>query len=412
MIIKKFQAETEKEAILLAQNELGKDAIVMNIKTMNPKGIFKMFRKSKVEVTAAIDEKEEGTFKVQMKQAEEASKQEEKKKEEKEVTLEGKKEEKESAIEEKLNNLAKMIEKEMELKKESSIKEKEGEEEKKEENKEAEKKDSKEDYNRAMIELVQKQLMDHEVEQEFAREIVKDIENKKDVKLKIDDVLANVYQRIVLKLGQPDMIELEHNTGNGPKLIYFIGPTGVGKTTTIAKIASKLKLEKKAKVALITADTYRIAAVEQIRTYANILSIPIKVVYEPEEIKKTIEEFSDYDLILVDTAGRSHKNEEQCNDLKSLLEASKDYKQEIYLVLSAATKYRDLVKITETYSKITNYKLIFTKLDETGCLGNILNIRMLTKLPLSYATNGQNVPDEICVLDAQNIAKQLLGGSD
>ena len=379
MIIKKFQAETEKEAILLAQNELGKDAIVMNIKTMNPKGIFKMFRKSKVEVTAAIDEKEEGTFKVQMKQAEEASKQEEKKKEEKEVTLEGKKEEKESAIEEKLNNLAKMIEKEMELKKESSIKEKEGEEEKKEENKEAEKKDSKEDYNRAMIELVQKQLMDHEVEQEFAREIVKDIENKKDVKLKIDDVLANVYQRIVLKLGQPDMIELEHNTGNGPKLIYFIGPTGVGKTTTIAKIASKLKLEKKAKVALITADTYRIAAVEQIRTYANILSIPIKVVYEPEEIKKTIEEFSDYDLILVDTAGRSHKNEEQCNDLKSLLEASKDYKQEIYLVLSAATKYRDLVKITETYSKITNYKLIFTKLDETGCLGNILNIRMLTK---------------------------------
>ena len=412
MIIKKFQAETEKEAILLAQNELGKDAIVMNIKTLNPKGIFKMFRKSKVEVTAAIDEKEEGTFKVQMKQAEEASKQEEKKKEEKEVTLEGKKEEKESAIEEKLNNLAKMIEKEMELKKESSIKEKEGEEEKKEENKEAEKKDSKEDYNRAMIELVQKQLMDHEVEQEFAREIVKDIENKKDVKLKIDDVLANVYQRIVLKLGQPDMIELEHNTGNGPKLIYFIGPTGVGKTTTIAKIASKLKLEKKAKVALITADTYRIAAVEQIRTYANILSIPIKVVYEPEEIKKTIEEFSDYDLILVDTAGRSHKNEEQCNDLKSLLEASKDYKQEIYLVLSAATKYRDLVKITETYSKITNYKLIFTKLDETGCLGNILNIRMLTKLPLSYATNGQNVPDDICVLDAQNIAKQLLGGSD
>ncbi|MBQ2276284.1 MAG: flagellar biosynthesis protein FlhF [Lachnospiraceae bacterium] len=412
MIIKKFQAETEKEAILLAQNELGKDAIVMNIKTMNPKGIFKMFRKSKVEVTAAIDEKEEGTFKVQMKQAEEASKQEEKKKEEKEVTLERKKEEKESAIEEKLNNLAKMIEKEMELKKESSIKEKEGEEEKKEENKEAEKKDSKEDYNRAMIELVQKQLMDHEVEQEFAREIVKDIENKKDVKLKIDDVLANVYQRIVLKLGQPDMIELEHNTGNGPKLIYFIGPTGVGKTTTIAKIASKLKLEKKAKVALITADTYRIAAVEQIRTYANILSIPIKVVYEPEEIKKTIEEFSDYDLILVDTAGRSHKNEEQCNDLKSLLEASKDYKQEIYLVLSAATKYRDLVKITETYSKITNYKLIFTKLDETGCLGNILNIRMLTKLPLSYATNGQNVPDDICVLDAQNIAKQLLGGSD
>ena len=412
MIIKKFQAETEKEAILLAQNELGKDAIVMNIKTMNPKGIFKMFRKSKVEVTAAIDEKEEGTFKVQMKQAEEASKQEEKKKEEKEVTLEGKKEEKESAIEEKLNNLAKMIEKEMELKKESSIKEKEGEEEKKEENKEAEKKDSKEDYNRAMIELVQKQMMDHDVEQEFAREIVKDIENKKDVKLKIDDVLANVYQRIVLKLGQPDMIELEHNTGNGPKLIYFIGPTGVGKTTTIAKIASKLKLEKKAKVALITADTYRIAAVEQIRTYANILSIPIKVVYEPEEIKKTIEEFSDYDLILVDTAGRSHKNEEQCNDLKSLLEASKDYKQEIYLVLSAATKYRDLVKITETYSKITNYKLIFTKLDETGCLGNILNIRMLTKLPLSYATNGQNVPDDICVLDAQNIAKQLLGGSD
>ena len=223
----------------------------------------------------------------------------------------------------------------------------------------------------------------------------------------MDNILASFYQKIILKLGQPKMISVE---GNTPRFIFFIGPTGVGKTTTIAKIASKFKVNEKLKVAFLTADTYRIAAVEQLRTYANILGIPLKVVYSEEEMSLAKEEFANYDLIFVDTAGRSHRSKEQRDDLETLINVIPQEEREIYLVLSATTKYRDLIKITEAYSEIINYNLIFTKLDETGTIGNLFNIRMLTEAPLSYASFGQNVPDDISRVDAQNIAKQLLRG--
>jgi flagellar biosynthesis protein FlhF len=223
----------------------------------------------------------------------------------------------------------------------------------------------------------------------------------------MDNILASIYQKIILKLGQPRTIELN---GATPKFVFFIGPTGVGKTTTIAKIASKFKVSEKCKVALLTADTYRIAAVEQLRTYANILGIPLKVIYSQEELKQAKDEFSDYDIVFVDTAGRSHRSKEQRDDIEALINSIPEEDREIYLVLSATTKYRDLVKITETYSEIINYNLIFTKLDETSSIGNIFNIRMLTEAPLSYATFGQNVPDDISRIDAQSIAKQLLRG--
>ncbi|MDE7211676.1 MAG: flagellar biosynthesis protein FlhF, partial [Lachnospiraceae bacterium] len=115
--------------------------------------------------------------------------------------------------------------------------------------------------------------------------------------------------------------------------------------------------------------------------------------------------------VLVDTAGRSHKNREQRDDLEEFLKSVPDDEREVYLVLSATTKYCDLIRITDSYLQITDYALIFTKLDETGSVGNILNIHMKTGAPLSYATFGQNVPDDINVIDPQSIAKQLLGGS-
>lgn len=170
----------------------------------------------------------------------------------------------------------------------------------------------------------------------------------------VDSILAGIYQKIILKLGQPKAIEVDEKKG---KIIFFVGPTGVGKTTTIAKLASYFKLEKKAKIALITSDTYRIAAVEQLRTYANILDVPLSVVYTLEEFNNSIKMFEGYDLILVDTAGRSHKNDEQCNEMFHLIEdcvISEQLVKEVYLVLSAATKYKDLMKINQVYSHIKN----------------------------------------------------------
>lgn len=399
MIIKKYQAASEIEAVKKAKDDLGADAVIMNVKTVKYRGLRKLFSKGFVEVTAAVDEADGGqehkSIPAAKKPADEgaelatrirmAAAERETVQEDRENGT------KTSAIEERLDTLAQMLERQMQDYKE--------EEEEPEEDT---------DQNSRLVKLVFDQLVSNEVTEENAREIMNEIDNHGQT-LQLDDLLSSVYQKIVLKLGQMKTIELEDGK---PKVVFFIGPTGVGKTTTIAKLASKYKLEEKCRLAIITADTYRIAAVEQIRTYANILSVPIEVVYNAQEIQNSIEKFKDYDLIFVDTAGRSHKNEEHREDVKQLLEAAKDYKQEIYLVVSATTKYRDLVRITQSYSDISKYRLLFTKIDETGTLGNILNIRMLTKEPLSYITFGQNVPDDMEITDAQFIAKQLLGGSD
>ena len=185
----------------------------------------------------------------------------------------------------------------------------------------------------------------------------------------------------------------------------------MGKTTTLAKIASRYKVDRERRVAFLTADTYRIAATEQLRVYANILDAPMSIIYSAEEMNDAIEHLGEYDLIFVDTAGFSHRNDEQCADMKRLIEGlSEEYEKEVYLVLSATTKYKDLLEIADIYKEIADYKLIFTKLDETITYGNILNIKLYSGAKLSYMAMGQNVPDDIEVFNTQKIVKQLLGG--
>ena len=377
---------------MLAKEELGKDAIVMNIKTISPKGIYKLFRKPLVEVTAAIDDNI--TYRNDREPLV-------KKQNFPDIIYDDLPDEKEkatgmvkeaSAIEEKLNNLQSLLEKQMEEKKDNTKQNQKS----KEVNK-----------NLACIQLIYNQLINNEVDEKFANQIISEIEGTLKKDSSMDNILSSIYQKIVLKLGQAKTISL---SGKTPKFIFFIGPTGVGKTTTIAKIASKFKVVEKSKVAFVTSDTYRIAAVEQLRTYANILGIPLKVVYNADDLVNARKEFEDYDIVFVDTAGRSHKNRDQREDIENLMNVIPDNEKEIYLVLSATTKYMDLITISETYKGIANYNLIFTKLDETGTVGNIFNIRMLTNAPLSYATFGQDVPDDIERIDAQRIAKQLLRG--
>ena len=402
MIIKKFQANNETEAIILAKEELGKDAIVMNIKTISPKGIYKMFRKPLVEVTAAVDDNI--TYKSDRSKSVTNPLPVQRKPilpdiiyDEPDLDSAAKSElavSNPSAIEVKLNNLQSLIEKQMV--------------EKEKENKERnDAKAAESNKNLACIQLIYNQLISNEVDEKFANQIITEVESSLKKDASMDNILASIYQKIVLKLGQPRTIELN---GKTPKFVFFIGPTGVGKTTTIAKIASKFRVNDKLKVAFLTADTYRIAAVEQLRTYANILGIPLTVIYSEDEMRNAKEEYSEFDLVFVDTAGRSHRNKEQRDDIEALINTIPVDERDIFLVLSATTKYKDLVKITEAYSEILNYSLIFTKLDETSSIGNLFNIRMLTEAPLSYSTFGQNVPDDISRVDAQSIAKQLLRG--
>lgn len=389
MIIKKFQASSEKDAILQAKEEMGSEAVVLNIKTIKHKGLKRLFKKDIVEVTAALEERvptstiPTNAINIAVQQTEEENA-------------------KSSAIEEKLDSLQELLETQM-----RNATTPENKEEVKEENKSQNKE---ENSNIAFIQLVYTKMLDNEVDEKYANQIIGEVESSLKKESNMDTILSGIYQKIILKLGQPCDIQVEKNKA---KVVFFVGPTGVGKTTTIAKLASDFKLDKKLKVAMITSDTYRIAAVEQLRTYANILGIPLQVVYTIEEMNNAIESFSDYDIILVDTAGRSHKNKEQCEEIKHLINDSKiaeNQEKEIYLVLSAATKYRDLLNIVEVYGEIGNYRLIFTKLDETTCLGNILNVKLKTGASLSYVTCGQVVPDDINVLNPQSLAKKLLGG--
>lgn len=389
MIIKKYEAQTEKEAIILAKQELGKEAIVMNIKTVKPRGIYRFFHKPMVEITAAVDDI-----------AKQAAEQKESSLLTKGFAAAPVKEEKvaaqvpepdESEIEKRLNSLQDLLEKQ--LTNSNTVQE-----------------EKQEDLsqNEEYLLLVFNQLVENEVDEVYAKQIIDEVKKSLKKDSPVDHILTNVYQKLVLKLGEPKYIDLQNTE---KKFIFFIGPTGVGKTTTIAKIASNLKLKENAKVALITSDTYRIAAVEQLRTYASILGIPLSVVYTKEELEEEKEKYADYDVVLIDTAGRSHRNEEQKHDLLELIHAVEEEKRDVFLVLSATTKYKDLVRITESYRIMDDYGIVFTKLDETTCIGNILNTKLMTNAPLSYTTWGQNVPDDFGCMDAQSIAKKLLGGN-
>jgi len=390
MLIKKFQGASEQEALQLAKQELGKDVIITHIKSIKPKGIYRLLKKPLVEITAAVDEERIYEKKSSFQQIAD-----EIKKNPYEFRI-NKEEEKSSAIEQKLDSLQIMLEKQIKDQMSTSV-EKEKDASEPEEQSAA----------MACVQMIYNQLIANEVEEVYANKVIAEIEQTLKPDASVDNILSSIYQKIVLKLGETK--ELEYEEGK-TKYVFFIGPTGVGKTTTIAKLASSLKLGKKAKVALFTADTYRIAAVDQLRSYATILNIPLRVIYSDAEIKEAVEEFKGYDIVLIDTAGRSHINREQRDDIEKLLLSVPEECREIYLVLSATTKYKDLVKITDTYSSIAKYNLIFTKLDETAGIGNLFNIKMLTGAPLSYSTNGQSVPDDISKINAQAVAKQLLGG--
>lgn len=190
-------------------------------------------------------------------------------------------------------------------------------------------------------------------------------------------------------------------------LVALVGPTGVGKTTTIAKLAASFRLREKRTVGLITVDTYRIAAVEQLRTYADIIDLPMEVVSTPREMRAALATMADLDLVLLDTAGRSPKDEVKIQELKAFLtEAQAD---EVHLVLSSVTGAVTLQRTAERFAAIGTTHLVLTKLDESSGLGNLLPMLRNCSLPLSYLTNGQNVPDDIEGADRRKMAKLILG---
>ncbi|HOO75746.1 MAG TPA: ATPase, T2SS/T4P/T4SS family, partial [Tepiditoga sp.] len=178
--------------------------------------------------------------------------------------------------------------------------------------------------------------------------------------------------------------------------VILVGPTGVGKTTTIAKLTAIIKKQNR-KIAIVTIDTYRIAASDQLKIYADIMGVPAYVCYTPDDLKITLETLVDYDTILIDTAGRSHKNDIQLDELKVFIDnIEPDFK---ILVMSATTRIKDMFDIYDNFSLINPQGLILTKLDETSSYGQIFSVSEYTGLPINFITDGQKVPDDISAPD-------------
>ncbi len=192
----------------------------------------------------------------------------------------------------------------------------------------------------------------------------------------------------------------------GTRIVALIGPTGVGKTTTLAKIAARFVLEQGVSAALITADTYRISAVEQLKTYSDIIGLPLEIVYTPDELRVAIRKHEKKQLILIDTAGRSQHNEYQMDELQRLLKANS--RIEKHLVISATTKDGDVADIMDKFSSCKPNRVIFTKVDETRSLGIIPNLLCGKDISLSYLAYGQSVPDDIFPASAEKLADLLL----
>ena len=401
MIIKKFQAKTEADAVEAAKKDLGDNVVIMNVKKAKRKGIFGLFGSQMIEVTVALEEQPEAFYGVVKK----APSAEQRKEQPVSGAVKTMEEKTQNALEEKLNSLQSLLMQQM-LKGDSAETEEDRNVE--EDGSKTEVQDVPPTEVEKFIKLLYNTMLDNEVDERYANEILKEVERLQKPNVPFDHVLAGIYQKMILKFGQAEEIV---PSVDGPKVVLFLGPTGVGKTTTIAKLASKFCVENKKKVVLLTADTYRIAAAEQLRTYANILKVPFRIIYTEDELETAVHDFSEYDYIFVDTTGHSHQNQEQKENVCGLIRVvDKITEKDIFLVVSATTKYKDLLEIANAYKEICDYKFIFTKRDETSAYGNLLNLRLHTNSALSYVTCGQNVPNDIEAFNPQKTVKKLLGG--
>ena len=250
-------------------------------------------------------------------------------------------------------------------------------------------------------------LIDNQVGRELSEDIIRTIHRS----LRPDHLQQKpfVREKIAEQLERylPTTGPIQRLKATGPHVVALIGPTGVGKTTTIAKLAAKLKLDEKRKVGLITIDTYRIAAIDQLKKYADIIKTPLKVVGSPEDLRDAVASMADCDFVLIDTAGRSPKDTLKLNELKTFLDAARP--EEVHLVLSS-TASRECVELAiERFGDVRIDKLIFTKLDEARSIGTVIGVVNAVKKPLSYVTTGQDVPADIEVARGKRVAQLILG---
>lgn len=362
MKIKRYIVDSLPQAIQLIRQELGENAVILNTKEIKTGGFFGLFQRKQLEVIAASE--------VAEKKAEE-------------LLVPKQPQAEESEVLKRLENVEKLLEN---FSKNEALVE------------------SKQSGQK--LQKWRERLEEQEVDEEVIRFIEKKIiTQSSSLEELTEQQLGEMVQDAITGLFQ-DGIASE-GLDSEVNMITLIGPTGVGKTTTIAKLASRQVLYQRKKVGLLTADTFRIAAVEQLRTYANILNVPIEVADSPEHVKLAMERLEHCQMIFMDSAGRNYLEEQYIEEMTKLLSYAS--KQENHLVLSMTSRWKDMKQIVEKMKSLQIDKVILTKWDESTCFGAALNLVYHYPYPLSFLCLGQGVPEDIMLAKAQYMAKKIMG---
>jgi flagellar biosynthetic protein FlhF len=369
MRVKRYVADSMQEAISRVKADFGKDAVILHTKRLRRGGLFGLLGRTKVEVIAAAEGKRSRSEQESRPAASGAN------------------------LHAQLDNAAtrELLEVRRELQEIRKV---------------LERAEDRSAQDEPAIQHLRERLLEQDVHPDLVRELLAVLRAKaEDGEMEEAWLERAARAEIARGIASADPWQ----SVEGTKVQCLVGPTGVGKTTTIAKLAANYSLLAGKRVALITVDTYRIAAVDQLKTYAEIIGVPLDVAFTPQELKDAIEHRSEYDLILVDTAGRSQKHKMQMQELRAFMDVIPD--AQIHLVLSATTRLKDMLDVIERFGQLAIDYLIITKLDETSTFGALYNACRLTGKPLSYVTNGQTVPDDIEVADGDRIADMILGVS-
>ncbi|UOQ47859.1 flagellar biosynthesis protein FlhF [Gracilibacillus caseinilyticus] len=370
MKVKKFKGSTMPEVMHVVRKELGADAVILNSKVVHEGGFLGLFKKRKLEVLAAVDHMDKPVRK-ESPPSTSLTKQVSKYKPETN--------ESNDAVLQELRQMKQWLQQNVSQPNETMLPE-------------------------ALQPLYDK-MISHEIDHDIVHSFIQTVQERCHPQFSEES-----------KLWQQLAFEIKHRLANkgtfggeifDKQIIHLVGPTGVGKTTTIAKLAAHCVLNKRKKVAFITTDTYRIAAIEQLKTYSKILDVPIEIAYNVEDYQSAKEKFRDYDHIFVDTAGRNFKDEKYIRELGKIVDLN--HEVNTYLVMSLTTRATDVEGIYLQFDKIPIKQLIFTKKDETSTYGSVLNMCLKYNTGVAYMTIGQDVPDDIEEMSIEKIAKLIVG---
>lgn len=374
MKIRRFVADNMQGALNQVKDTFGNDALILQTRRFRKGGFLGLFGRQFVEVTAAIDDE------IQMNKGQDNLATHH--------SFPEKREEKQDiSVNEELRDLKTMLDQMIKKYDSSTV--------------------SNRDSYPKIFQYYYRTLRASEVEEKLAHQIIGDamqhvtpslIDDPQEVNKVVEEITARYFLK-------PNPISF-HKGNEKQRIVALVGPTGVGKTTTIAKLAAQFSVLEKKRVALVTVDTYRVAAMEQLQTYANLMALPLETASTPKQFQDVLRKYEEVELILVDTAGRSPLNKIAMAELKAFMDACTNI--EIFLVMGATTKQADLWEITSRFGELNVKQLIFTKLDETMKYGVILNVVNRLRKSLAYITTGQDVPDDIEVPDPEQLARSIL----